>query len=126
MEREGKTLLVMSELYPSQQALDTAQEGMDEAMPETFRSWTNSWSRAPKYRVFRRVAINLNPIVQATVSTAVARPHIQRLTRLGHELSGGRLRVGCKLSPRRFGDARGWHSDHLLVRAARAWSGGVR
>jgi len=39
MEREGKTLLVMSELYPSQQALDTAQEGMDEAMPETFRSW---------------------------------------------------------------------------------------
>jgi hypothetical protein len=72
------------------------------------------------------VVINLNPIVQATVSTAVARPHIQRLTRLGHELSGGRLRVGCELSPRRFGNARGWHSGRLLVRAARAWFGGVQ
>jgi uncharacterized protein YndB with AHSA1/START domain len=35
-ERHGKTLLVMRELYPSEQALDTALEGMDEAMPETF------------------------------------------------------------------------------------------
>lgn len=35
-EKEGKTLLVMSELYPSKQALDTALKGMDEAMPETF------------------------------------------------------------------------------------------
>jgi uncharacterized protein YndB with AHSA1/START domain len=35
-EKDGKTLLVMSELYPSKQALDTAIEGMDEAMPETF------------------------------------------------------------------------------------------
>src|SRR6201994_1946281 len=35
-EKDGKTLLVMSELYPSKQALDTAMEGMDEAMPETF------------------------------------------------------------------------------------------
>ena len=35
-ERNGKTLLVMTELYPSKQALDTALEGMDEAMPETF------------------------------------------------------------------------------------------
>ena len=35
-ERDGKTLLVMRELYPSKQALDVAVEGMDEAMPETF------------------------------------------------------------------------------------------
>jgi len=35
-ENEGKTLLVMRELYPSKQALDMAIEGMDEAMPETF------------------------------------------------------------------------------------------
>jgi uncharacterized protein YndB with AHSA1/START domain len=35
-EQEGKTLLVMSELYPSKQGLDMAIEGMDEAMPETF------------------------------------------------------------------------------------------
>ena len=32
-EKDGKTLLVMSELYPSKQALDTATEGMEEAMP---------------------------------------------------------------------------------------------
>ena len=36
-EKDGKTLLVMNELYPSKQALDRAIEGMDEAMPETFR-----------------------------------------------------------------------------------------
>ena len=35
-EKDGKTLLVMRELYPSKQALETAIEGMDEAMPETF------------------------------------------------------------------------------------------
>jgi uncharacterized protein YndB with AHSA1/START domain len=35
-EKDGKTLLVMRELYPSKQALDIATEGMDEAMPETF------------------------------------------------------------------------------------------
>lgn len=35
-EQDGKTLLVMSELYPSKQALEAAMEGMDEAMPETF------------------------------------------------------------------------------------------
>lgn len=35
-EKDGKTLLVMSELYPSKQALDTAIEEMGEAMPETF------------------------------------------------------------------------------------------
>ena len=35
-EKGGKTLLVMSELYPSKQALDMAIEAMDEAMPETF------------------------------------------------------------------------------------------
>jgi uncharacterized protein YndB with AHSA1/START domain len=35
-EKNGKTMLAMSELYPSKQALDVAIEGMDEAMPETF------------------------------------------------------------------------------------------
>ena len=35
-EKDGKTLLVMSELYPSKQALDKAIEGMDEGMCETF------------------------------------------------------------------------------------------
>jgi len=35
-EKDGRTLLVMSELYASKQALDRAIEGMDEAMPETF------------------------------------------------------------------------------------------
>jgi uncharacterized protein YndB with AHSA1/START domain len=35
-EKDGKTLLVMRELYPSKEALDRATEGMDEAMPETF------------------------------------------------------------------------------------------
>jgi uncharacterized protein YndB with AHSA1/START domain len=35
-EKDGKTLLVMRELYPSKQALDQAMEGMDEVMPETF------------------------------------------------------------------------------------------
>ena len=35
-EKDGRTLLVMRELYPSKQALEIAVEGMDEAMPETF------------------------------------------------------------------------------------------
>ena len=35
-EKNGKTLLVMRELYPSKEALERAIEGMDEAMPETF------------------------------------------------------------------------------------------
>jgi uncharacterized protein YndB with AHSA1/START domain len=35
-EKDGKTLLVMSEFYPSKQALDMAIEKMDGAMPETF------------------------------------------------------------------------------------------
>ena len=35
-EKDGRTLLVMRELYPSKQALDLAIEGMDGAMPETF------------------------------------------------------------------------------------------
>jgi uncharacterized protein YndB with AHSA1/START domain len=35
-EKDGKTLLVMRELYPSKEALDTAMTGMDEAMPEAF------------------------------------------------------------------------------------------
>jgi uncharacterized protein YndB with AHSA1/START domain len=36
-EDDGKTLLLMSELYPSKHALDMAIDGMDEAMPETFQ-----------------------------------------------------------------------------------------
>lgn len=35
-EQDGRTLLVMRELYPNKEALDIAIEGMDEAMPETF------------------------------------------------------------------------------------------
>jgi uncharacterized protein YndB with AHSA1/START domain len=35
-ERDGKTLLVLSELYPSKQALDAAIEGMEGGMPEQF------------------------------------------------------------------------------------------
>ena len=35
-EKDGRTLLVMRELYPSKHALDMAIEGMEEAMPETF------------------------------------------------------------------------------------------
>ena len=35
-ERDGKTLLVMSELYPTKEALDAAGTGAQEAMNETF------------------------------------------------------------------------------------------
>ncbi len=35
-ERDGKTLLVMSELYPSKEALDAAGTGAQEALNETF------------------------------------------------------------------------------------------
>lgn len=35
-ERDGKTLLVVSELYPTKQALDEAGTGAQEAMNETF------------------------------------------------------------------------------------------
>ncbi len=35
-EREGKTLLVLSELYPTKEALDAAGTGAQEAMIETF------------------------------------------------------------------------------------------
>ena len=35
-EKEGKTLLVMHELYPSREALDVAIAGMEGGMPETF------------------------------------------------------------------------------------------
>ncbi|MEH6417634.1 SRPBCC family protein [Pseudomonas sp. CGJS7] len=35
-ERDGKTLVVMSELYPSKQALDEAGTGAQEATKETF------------------------------------------------------------------------------------------
>jgi uncharacterized protein YndB with AHSA1/START domain len=36
-ERDGKTLLVVSELYPTKEALDAAGTGAQEAMHETFR-----------------------------------------------------------------------------------------
>lgn len=35
-EIDGKTLLVLHELYPSKEALDEAMVGMDEGMPEQF------------------------------------------------------------------------------------------
>ena len=35
-ERDGKTLLVMSELYPTKESLDAAGTGAQEAMSETF------------------------------------------------------------------------------------------
>lgn len=35
-ERDGKTLLVLSELYPSKEALDKAGSGMADGMPEQF------------------------------------------------------------------------------------------
>ena len=35
-EKDGKTLLVMHELYPSKEALDYAIAGMEGGMPETF------------------------------------------------------------------------------------------
>lgn len=35
-ERDGKTLLVVSELYPTEEALDAAGTGAQEAMKETF------------------------------------------------------------------------------------------
>ena len=35
-EKDGKTLLVMQERYPSKEALDAAGPGMESAMPETF------------------------------------------------------------------------------------------
>ena len=35
-ERDGKTLLIMSELYPTKEALDAAGTGAQEAMNETF------------------------------------------------------------------------------------------
>jgi uncharacterized protein YndB with AHSA1/START domain len=35
-ERDGKTLLVMSELYPTKEALDAAGTGAQEVMKETF------------------------------------------------------------------------------------------
>ncbi|MBU1374357.1 MAG: SRPBCC family protein [Alphaproteobacteria bacterium] len=35
-ETDGKTLLVLHELYPSKEALDAAMVGMDEGMPEQF------------------------------------------------------------------------------------------
>ena len=35
-EKDGKTLLVMHDLYPSKEALDTTLAGMENGMPETF------------------------------------------------------------------------------------------
>ena len=35
-ERDGKTLLVLHEIYPSKEALDASIEGMEGGMPETF------------------------------------------------------------------------------------------
>ena len=35
-EHDGKTLLRLSDVYPTKEALDSAIEGMEEGMPETF------------------------------------------------------------------------------------------
>ena len=35
-EEDGRTLLVLQELYPSKEALDEAFVGMEDAMPEQF------------------------------------------------------------------------------------------
>jgi uncharacterized protein YndB with AHSA1/START domain len=35
-EKDGKTLLVLHELYPSKEALDASLEGMEGGMPEQF------------------------------------------------------------------------------------------
>ena len=35
-EKDGRTMLVMSELYPTKEALDAAGTGAQEAMKETF------------------------------------------------------------------------------------------
>ena len=48
-EKDGKTLLVMHELYPSKEALDAAGTGAADAMGETLSSWTSfssPWARA--------------------------------------------------------------------------------
>jgi uncharacterized protein YndB with AHSA1/START domain len=35
-EKDGKTILVLSEIYPSKEALDASIAGMEDGMPETF------------------------------------------------------------------------------------------
>ena len=40
-EKDGKTLLVLHELYPSKEALDAASPAMEGGMPEQFASWTS-------------------------------------------------------------------------------------
>jgi uncharacterized protein YndB with AHSA1/START domain len=35
-EKDGKTLLVLHEIYPSKEALDASMAGMEDGMPETF------------------------------------------------------------------------------------------
>ena len=35
-ENNGKTLLVLHEIYPSKEALDASMAGMEDGMPETF------------------------------------------------------------------------------------------
>jgi uncharacterized protein YndB with AHSA1/START domain len=35
-EKDGKTLLVLQQLYPSKEALDAALTGMEGGMPESF------------------------------------------------------------------------------------------
>jgi uncharacterized protein YndB with AHSA1/START domain len=45
-ERGGKTLLVMSELYPSKEALDAAGTGAQDALHETFTQLDELLARA--------------------------------------------------------------------------------
>lgn len=46
-ERDGKTLLVLRELYPSKEALDAAGTGASEVMPETFQQLDELLARRP-------------------------------------------------------------------------------
>lgn len=46
-EKDGKTLLVLRELYPSKEALDAAGTGAAEVMPETFQQLDELLARWP-------------------------------------------------------------------------------
>jgi uncharacterized protein YndB with AHSA1/START domain len=48
-EKDGKTLLVLHELYPSKEALDAAITGMEGGCPRRSRNWTSfssPWARS--------------------------------------------------------------------------------
>ena len=67
-EKDGRTLLVLQELYPSKEALDEAFAGMEDAMPEQFEQLdellvcpgreglTARFGRSPSHKVRRAEA----------------------------------------------------------------------